>query len=130
MHLFNGKNVLEKRKAKLSGRAPSSRYFVRCRGLARLVVRTPLEDPPPFRRLEIGGPGRYSDGDLSPLYARTAGIAPHASSLAAGFAAAHSLLAPGRSAFGPSRIRGRVRLTDDAITEASTHRDASPSSAS
>ena len=92
VHLFNGKNVLEKGKAQLIGPGTKPRNFVCAEDVARLAVRALVEDPPPFRRLEIGGPGHYSNADVAALYARTAGIAPRASHLPAGFAAALSLL--------------------------------------
>jgi nucleoside-diphosphate-sugar epimerase len=75
VHLFNGKNVLEKGKAKLIGPGTKPRNFVCAEDVARLAVRAWSRTRPPFRRLEIGGPGHYSNADVAALYARTAGIA-------------------------------------------------------
>ena len=116
VHLFNGKNVLEKGKAKLIGPGTKPRNFVCAEDVARLAVRALVEDPPPFRRLEIGGPGHYSNADVAALYARTAGVAPRASHFPAGVAAALSLLVRPLHP-GLSRMLRLVSLPDDAFSE-------------
>jgi len=115
-HLFNGKNVLEKGKARLIGPGTKARNFVCAADVARLAVRALLEDPPPFRLLEIGGPGHYSNADVAALYARTAGLAPRASHLPANVAAAIAVLA---RPFHPgiARVLRLAGLADDAFSE-------------
>ena len=116
VHRFNGKNVLEKGKAQLIGPGTKPRNFVCAEDVARFAVRALVEDPPPFRRLEIGGPGHYSNADVAALYARMAGIAPRASHLPASIAAALSRLVRPLHP-GVSRLLRIVSLPDDAFSE-------------
>jgi len=115
-HAFNGKALLESGKARLVGPGTKPRNFVCAEDVARLAVRALVEDPPPFRRLEIGGPGHYSNADVAALYARTAGVAPRASHFPAGVAAALSLLVRPLHP-GLSRMLRLVSLPDDAFSE-------------
>ena len=116
VHLFNGRNVLETGKAKLIGPGTKPRNFVCAEDVARLAVRALQEDPPPFRRLDVGGPGHYSNADVAALYARIAGIAPRASHLPAGIAATLSVLARPLHP-GVARILRIVSLPDAAFPE-------------
>ena len=116
VHLFNGRNVLDGGRAKLVGRGTKLRNFVCAEDVARFAARALQEDPPPFRRLDIGGPGHCSNADVAALYAKIAGIAPRASHLPAGVAAALSVLARPLHP-GVARILRIVSLPDDAFPE-------------
>lgn len=74
VHLFNGAGVLAKGRARLIGPASKPRNFVAAADVARFAVRALLEDPPPFRHLEIGGPDHASNLDVARLYAHIAGV--------------------------------------------------------
>jgi uncharacterized protein YbjT (DUF2867 family) len=86
-HAFNGKGILEKGKAQLIGPGTKPRNFVCAQDVAQFAVRALLDDPPPFRRLAIGGPGNYSNLEVAALYARIAGVPLRVSHLPAGVAA-------------------------------------------
>ena len=116
VHLFNGKAVLDKGKANLVGRGAKPRNFVRAADVAQLAVRALLEDPPPFRVLDIGGHGHYSKAEVAALYAREAGVAPRASHLPAGVAAAIGKLV-GPLHPGLARVMKLMSLPDDAVPE-------------
>ncbi len=87
-HAFNGKGLLENGKARLIGPGTKPRNFVCAHDVAQLAVRGLLDDPPPFRALAIGGPGNYSNLEVTALYARIAGLSLRASHLPAGVASA------------------------------------------
>lgn len=74
VHLFNGAGLLANGRARLIGPATKPRNFVAAADVARFAVRALLEDPPPFRHLEIGGPDHASNLDVARLYARIAGV--------------------------------------------------------
>jgi NADH dehydrogenase len=116
VHAFNGKTVLEKGKAQLIGPGTKPRNFVCAADVAKLALRALLEDPPPFRRLDIGGHGQHSNADIAALYAREAGIPPRASHLPRGAAALIGALA---APFHPglARILKLMSLPDDAFDE-------------
>lgn len=116
VHLFNGKAVLDKGKASLVGPGTKPRNFVRAADVARLALRALLEDPPPFRTLDIGGHGHYSNAEVAALYAREAGIALRASHLPAGVAAVIATLARPLHP-GLARIMKLLSLPDDAVSE-------------
>lgn len=86
-HAFNGKGLLDKGKVQLIGPGTKPRNFVCAQDVAQFAVRALLDDPPPFRRLAIGGPGNYSNLEVAALYARTAGVPLRVSHLPAGMAA-------------------------------------------
>jgi len=115
-HAFNGKGVLENGKAKLIGPGTKPRNFVCAEDVAEFAVRALLDDPPPFRMLEIGGPGHYSNVAVSELYARTAGIATRIGHLPARVAGAIAVLA---RPFHPglARVMHLLSLPDDAFSE-------------
>jgi uncharacterized protein YbjT (DUF2867 family) len=115
-HLFNGKIVLEKGKARLIGPGTKPRNFVCAADVAQLAVRALLDDPPPFRLLEVGGPGHYSNAEVAALYARTAGLEPRASHLPVGVAATLALLARPLHP-GIARVLRLASLPDDAFSE-------------
>lgn len=81
VHLFNGAGLLANGKARLIGPATKPRNFVAAADVARFAVRALLEDPPPFRHLDIGGPDHASNLDVARLYARIAGVPPATSHL-------------------------------------------------
>ncbi len=83
VHALNGQAVLDKGKARLIGPGTKPRNFVCAADVARFALRALLDDPPPFRRLDIGGHGQHSNAEVAALYAREAGIAPRASHLRA-----------------------------------------------
>lgn len=74
VHLFNGKGLLDKGRARLIGPGTKPRNFVATTDVARFAVRALLEDPPPFQVLEVGGHGHHSNTQVAQLYAREAGI--------------------------------------------------------
>jgi uncharacterized protein YbjT (DUF2867 family) len=116
VHHFNGKAVLEQGKAKLIGPADKPRNFVAAADVAHFVVRALLEDPPPFRLLEIGGPGHHSNAEVARLYAREAGIEERSSHLPRSVARGLSrLLGPLHP--GVARILRLASLPDDALPE-------------
>ena len=116
VHEFNGRTVLAKGKAQLVGAGSKPRNFVAAADVAAFAVRALLEDPPPFRRLDIGGPGHHSNADVAALYARAAGIEPRAAHLPAALvsalAAAVRPLHPGAA-----RVMRLLSLPDDAFDE-------------
>lgn len=116
VHLFNGKAVLDKGKASLVGPGSKPRNFVCAADVAQLAVRALLEDPPPFRALDVGGPGHFSNVELATLYAREAGIAPRTSHLPAAAARVIAVLAAPVHP-GLARIMGLMSLPDDAFDE-------------
>ena len=71
-HNFNGKALLEKGKAQLIGSGTKKRNFVAATDVAGFALRALLDDPPPFRAIEIGGPGNYSNTEVAERYARAA----------------------------------------------------------
>jgi uncharacterized protein YbjT (DUF2867 family) len=115
-HNFNGKAVLEKGKAQLIGPGKKPRNFVCAADVARFALRALLEDPPPFRRLDIGGHGQHSNAEVAALYAREAGITPRASHLPKAAAATIGALA---APFHPgmARLMKLMALPDDAFDE-------------
>ncbi len=116
VHLFNGAAVLAKGKAQLIGPATKPRNFVRAADLAPLVVRALLEDPPPFRELDIGGHDHASNAEVAALYAREAGLPPKASHLPLGIARTLATLARPFHP-GAARILTLLTLPDDAVSE-------------
>jgi uncharacterized protein YbjT (DUF2867 family) len=116
VHLFNGAAVLAKGKARLIGPATKPRNFVCAADVARFAVRALLEDPPPFRTLDIGGHDHASNAEVATLYAREAGLPPRASHLPAGVARAMSALAAPLHP-GMARILRLMSLPDDAFSE-------------
>jgi uncharacterized protein YbjT (DUF2867 family) len=67
VHLFNGQPLLRKGRARLIGAGTKPRNFVAATDVAQLAVRALVEDPAPFTTLEIGGPGSYSNNEVTAL---------------------------------------------------------------
>ncbi len=115
-HNFNGKGLLEKGKVQLIGPGTKPRNFICAEDLAAFAVRALLDDPPLSRRLDIGGPGHYSNVDVAALYARAAGLPLRVSHLPARVAGALAVLArpvhPGLA-----RVMRLMSLPDDAFSE-------------
>ncbi|MBL8341914.1 MAG: SDR family oxidoreductase [Rubrivivax sp.] len=116
VHLFNGAAVLANGKARLIGPGSKPRNFIRAADIAPLAVRALLEDPPPFRTLDIGGHDHASNAEVAALYAREAGIALRASHLPAGVARVIGTLAAPLHP-GLARIMKLMSLPDDAFSE-------------
>ena len=115
-HQFNGKGLLEKGKVQLIGAGTKPRNFVCAQDVAQLAVRALLDDPPPFRVLAIGGPGHYSNLEVSALYARSAGLPLRVSHLPANVAALLSrLIKPLHP--GVARILRLSSLSDEVLPE-------------
>ncbi len=116
VHNFNGQVVLDKGKARLIGPGTKPRNFVCATDVARFALRALLEDPPPFRRLDIGGPDHASNLDVARLYAHAADITPAAShmspALVRTLAPLVGLLHPG-----VGRLMHLLSLRDDAFDE-------------
>lgn len=92
-HRFIGQGLLATGQARLIGPGTKPRNFVCAEDIARLAVRALLEDPPPFRCLDIGGPGHFSNVEVAALYARIAGIPLRIQHLPARLAATLAVLA-------------------------------------
>ena len=116
VHLFNGKAVLDKGKAQLIGAGTKKRNFVAATDVAQFAVRALLEDPPPFKVLDIGGPDHLSNVEVAHLYACEAGIEPRIGHLPTGVARVISVLAAPLHP-GLARIMRLMSLPDDAFSE-------------
>ena len=115
-HNFNGKGLLDKGKAQLIGPGSKPRNFVCAADVAAFAVRALLEDPPPFRNLDIGGHGHFSNVDVAALYARTAGVPLRVSHLPTVVAATIGRLARPVHP-GVARVMRFMSLPDDAFSE-------------
>ena len=116
VHLFNGKNVLDKGKAQLIGAGTKARNFVAATDVAAFAVRALAEDSPPFTTLDIGGHDHLSNTEVAELYAREAGIAPRIGHLPAAVARVIGTLAAPLHP-GLARIMKLMSLPDDAFSE-------------
>jgi len=116
-HNFNGKGLLDKGRAQLIGPGTKKRNLVAATDVARFAVRALTEDPAPFTTIEIGGPGHYSNLEVTALYARAAGVEPRASHLPVAVARVLSVAA---APFHPgmARVMRLLSLPDDAFPEA------------
>ena len=85
-HNFIGKGLLASGRARLIGAGTKPRNFVCARDVAHLAQLALLQDPPPFRRLAIGGPGHYTNLDVVAMYAQAADMAPRAQHVPAALA--------------------------------------------
>jgi uncharacterized protein YbjT (DUF2867 family) len=115
-HNFNGAGLLAKGKAQLIGPGTKPRNFVAATDVAGFALRALLEDPPPWRLLEIGGPGHYSALGVAALYARTAGIALRVAHLPVGVARFLSVAAKPLHP-GLARVMRLMSLPDEALPE-------------
>ena len=116
VHAFNGQAVLDRGKARLIGAGRKPRNFVSAADVARFALRALLEDPPPFRSLDIGSPGHYSNAEVAALYARLAGVEARASHLPVGLARFLAALAAPLHP-GVARVLRLLSLPDDAFDE-------------
>jgi uncharacterized protein YbjT (DUF2867 family) len=116
VHHFNGKGLLEKGKAQLIGPGTKPRNFVCAEDVAALALRALLEDPPPFRVLEVGGHGHFSNVDVAALYARTAGVDLRVSHLPCGVARFLAVVAKPWHP-GMARLMRLLSLPEDALPE-------------
>lgn len=115
-HNFNGQGLLESGKVRLVGPGSKPRNFICAADVARFAVRALLEDPPPFRTLDLMGHDHATNLEVSAMYARTAGLPLRVSHLPAGVARALSVLAaPLHPGF--ARVMRLLSLPDDAFTE-------------
>lgn len=81
VHEFNGKALLAKGKAQWIGPRTKQRNFVAAADVTAFAVPALAREPAPGPSLEIGGPGNLSNGEVTALYARLAGIEPRISHL-------------------------------------------------
>lgn len=116
VHHFNGAGLLAKGKAQLIGPGTKVRNFVAASDVARFAVRALVEDPLPFRRLDIGSPGHYSNNEVAALYARCAGVPLRIGHLPAGLAGWIAKLAKPVHP-GVARILELSSLPDEAYSE-------------
>lgn len=116
VHLFNGKDLLDKGKARLIGPGTKPRNFVAASDVAQFAVRALLDDPPPFQRLSLGGHGHHSNTQVAQLYAREAGIPARIGRLPAGIARAIAGVAAPLHP-GLARVLRLSALPDDAYGE-------------
>jgi len=116
VHNFNGKAVLEKGKAQLIGPGTKRRNFVCAEDVAVFAVRALLDEPLPYTRLDIGGPGHHSNREVSELYARLAGVPLRISHLPAWLARLMSVLVRPLHP-GMARVMHLLSLPDDAYSE-------------
>lgn len=116
VHAFNGAQVLAGGTARLIGAGSKPRNFVSAADVAEFAVRALVQDPAPYRVLDIGGPDHASNAEVAALYARLAGRPLRVSHLPAGVARAlAALLRPLHP--GVARILGLLALPDDAYPE-------------
>lgn len=115
-HNFNGKGLLDKGKVQLIGAGTKPRNFVCAEDVAAFAVRALLEDPPPFRTLDIGGPGHYSNVEIAALYARVAQVPLRVGHLPAGVAGFLSVVARPLHP-GMARVMQLMSLPDAAFPE-------------
>ncbi len=93
-----------------------------CAGVTRVlacahsILGALLNDPPPFRTLDIGGHDHAGNLEVATLYAREAGITPRTSHLPVGVARAMGALAAPLHP-GMARILRLLSLPDDAFDE-------------
>lgn len=92
VHAFNGQGLLSAGKARLIGPGTKPRNFVCAQDVAQLAVRALLDDPPPFRTLDIAGQGHFTNLEVAAMYAREAGLPLRVSHLPAGLARVMSRL--------------------------------------
>jgi uncharacterized protein YbjT (DUF2867 family) len=116
VHAFNGKALLAKGKAQLIGPGTKPRNFVAAADVAAFAVLALTEEPAPGPIIEIGGPGNFSNRDVTALYAQLAGVEPRASHLPAALARAMSFVV---QPFHPgiARVLRLGALPDDAFDE-------------
>lgn len=116
VHQFNGQGVLASGRARLVGEGAKPRNFVAATDVAQFALRAVLEDPAPFRTLDIGGPDHASNAEVAAMYARAAGLALRVSTLPLGLARVMGAIA-GPLHPGVARLLHLMTLPDDAFDE-------------
>lgn len=115
-HIFNGKSILESGKTSLLGNGTKPRNFIAVCDAAQFAVLALTDPRLKNRTLEIGGPGNFSNNEVSELYGKLAGVTPKVSHMPAGMAKVMSVaLKPFQP--GISRIMYVGSLPDDAFSE-------------
>jgi NADH dehydrogenase len=115
-HTFNGAGILQNGQTRQLGPGTKRRNFVAVRDVARLAVRALTDPALRGRTLDVGGPGNYTNNEVTALYGRLAGVTPKINRLPRGVARVLSLvLRPFQP--GLSRILHIGSLPDDAFTE-------------
>jgi nucleoside-diphosphate-sugar epimerase len=101
---------------RLIGPATKKRNFVAAADVAEFAVLALTDAALPGPVIEIGSPGNFSNGEVTALYARLAGIAPRISHLPAPVARALSFMVwPFHP--GIARVLRLAALPDDAFDE-------------
>jgi uncharacterized protein YbjT (DUF2867 family) len=115
-HLFNGKAILETGKTSLLGAGTKPRNFVAVRDVAHFAILAFTTELLQGRTLDIGGPGNFSNNQVSELYGQIAGIVPRINHMPPFLVKLMSILA---RPFHPgiSRIMYINSLPDDAFDE-------------
>ena len=73
-HAFNGAAVFKKGRAVILGTGTKRRNFVAARDVAEVATRALVGDMPLDRVLGVGGPGDFTNDEVTRLYARIAGV--------------------------------------------------------
>lgn len=116
VHIWNGKSILENGKTSLLGNGTKLRNFMAVRDAAQFAVLALTDPRLRNRTLEIGGPGNFSNNQVSEFYGKLAGITPKLSHMPPGMAKFMSVvLKPFQP--GISRIMYIGSLPDDAFSE-------------
>jgi uncharacterized protein YbjT (DUF2867 family) len=116
VHGLNGAGVLNSGKARLIGPASKPRNYVCAADVAHFAVKALMDDPAPFRRIDIGGHDHASGADVAARYARAVGIPLKASHLPVGVARVLGAVAKPLHP-GVARILQLTSLPDDAYDE-------------
>ena len=115
-HEFNGKALLAKGRTVVLGRGTKPRNFVAARDVAAFAVKCLTEDALPERILTIGGPGNFTNDEVTALYAAAAGIAPRATHLSPRLLSILArVITPLHAGIG--RVMTLSALPDDAFSE-------------
>lgn len=115
-HIFNGKSILEKGKTSLIGTGNKPRNFIAVRDVARFAVLALTDPRLRNRTIEVGGPGNFTNNQVTELYGKLAGITPKVSRMPPAVAKVMSIaLKPFHP--GLSRVMYIGSLPDDAFSE-------------
>jgi uncharacterized protein YbjT (DUF2867 family) len=115
-HIFNGKSILESGKTSLLGKGTKLRNFIAVRDVAQFAVLAVTDPKLQNRTLEIGGPGNFTNNQVTELYGKLAGVPPKISRLPSAVAKVMSIaLKPFHP--GLSRVMYIGSLPDEAFSE-------------